>query len=79
MKYNLKFYKTYIDKNISIYGKQWKVTDVRSMDDGTILMYYKVLDSIGIANAAIVKDSITGKFLDDMGKEDEKRINSKTS
>lgn len=70
----LDFYKTYIGKNISIYNKKWKVTDARKLDDGTVLMYYGIkagagIGGTGIANAVIVKDVETGKFLDDMEKE----------
>ena len=70
----LDFYRSYIGKNISIYNKQWKVTDARKLNDDTILMYYGIktgagIGGTGIINSVIAKDIETGKFLDDMEKE----------
>ncbi len=69
MKKKIDFYKSYIGKNISIYNREWKVTDARELDSDTVLMYYDVKGSTGIANASIVKDIKTKKYLDDMEKE----------
>ncbi len=63
----LDFYKSYIGKNISIYGKKWKVTDARKLDNDTILIYYDLkIGGTGIINSLIAKDIETGKFLDEM-------------
>lgn len=68
-KNKIDFYKSYIGKNISIYGREWKITDARELDKDTILMYYGILGGTGIINSVIVKDIETGKYLDDMEKE----------
>jgi len=66
----LDFYKSYIGKNVSIYNKQYKVIDVRRLDERTILMYYEIkINETGIINSMIVKDIKQEKFLDEMEKE----------
>jgi len=53
---NKDFYKSYIGKEVSISNKKYKVTAVRELDSGMIIIEYEINGSQkGVINAELVK------------------------